>query len=830
MKFKPSLAALDGDIAYSKTNVWLWASLPSTLFEFLDDSTREQYAHRFDKALEALAVSNEKSIDVHLVITSNPFDHSTWKESLIDEANKFSPSPHFHNMVERMQDRVANAHFREKKVYLAIDLGRRSEYTQSNGVFAPVLNVINAFTTQMGIDDPLVNEKELEFWRGKAKDTRNSLQTGNLKAQTVTANEIISLLQRSYWPGMDVPDVSSNTKNQWGQGEIDGVSICDITNNRKYLEITQDTPKGEQKGYRATLCFSRFPDEMHFPEQEPWMHYASLLASPVDIYSRFSIVPARKVRKDVDNKIKDARDQAANAAKSGSDIPLAVQEQLEVGQSLNYILERDRTPWVYGRHRLVVDGKSVQELKDRANEVIEHYKNLNIDVSWPSSDQLRLLLESQPADQVRVKAYYQRQSLSIISAGVPSGTGSVGDNVTLKKEGKKDGWFGPYVGYTTSRVVEPVFLSLHSAIARDNPGGCIITGAPGGGKSFCAFTLTYLMALQNVWTIYIDPKADALPMVNLPGLTTGGKKPKVFDLQQGEPGILDPFKMADNLAEQRILATDIVELFIGKELSAGQKTALDDAVWDISELPKPSLYKVVDRLLALEDKEGRSVGTSLRMVRDLPFARLCFDPDSDEEKTMETFSPSDGLTIITLLGLDFPSPDAKSMTTPNRLAVGILYLLTQYTKKLMESLDKEHPKAVVIDEAWAITSTEQGARLIPSIARMGRSLNTGLILVSQNAGDFLRGGDNLTNNLAVRLAFRSKDVNEIDDVLKFFGLEQNDSNREIIRDLRNGECLMRDADGRIARVQIDGWNKDMNLAFETNPAKKRENALKKSTM
>lgn len=828
MKFKPSLIALDGDIAYSKNDVELWVSLPPTLFEFLDDSTREQYAHRMDKAFESLVTSNEKEVNVELFVTSNPFNYAEWKESLIEEANKFEPSPYFENMVERMQNRVANAHFREKKVYFAIKLGRRSDYTQSSGVFAPVLNLVNSFGTKMGIDDPLVDAKELEFWQNKASDIRNSMQNGNLKAQTVTANEIISILQRSYWPGMEVPEVSSNTKNQWGQGEIDGISIADVTNNRKYLKITQDTPEGEKVGYRATLCFSRFPDEMNFPEQEPWIHYASLLASPVDIYSRFSIVPARKVRKDVDRNIKDAKDQAANAAKSGADIPLAVQEQLEVGQNLNYILERDRTPWVYGRHRLIVDAKSVQELKDKANQVIEHYKNLNIDVSWPSSDQLRLLMESQPADTIRVKSYYQRQSLSIISAGVPSGTGSVGDDVAIGKDGKKNGWLGPYVGFTTSRVVEPVFLSLHSAIARDNPGGCIVTGAPGGGKSFCAFTLTYLMALQNVWTIYIDPKADALPMVNLPGLTNNGKKPKVFDLQQGEAGILDPFKMADNLAEQRILATDIVELFIGKELSAGQKTALDDAVWDISELPKPSLYKVVDRLLALEDKEGRSVGTSLRMVRDLPFAKLCFDPDSDEEKTMETFSPSDGLTIITLLGLDFPSPDAKTMTTPNRLAVGILYLLTQYTKKLMESLDKEHPKAVVIDEAWAITSTEQGARLIPSVARMGRSLNTGLILVSQNAGDFLRSGDNLTNNLAVRLAFRSKDVNEINDVLSFFGLEQNDSNREIIRELRNGECLMRDADGRIARVQIDGWNKDMNIAFETNPAKKRENALKKS--
>lgn len=824
MAYKPSLIAIDGDIAYSKKSVNLWVKIPAMPFEFLDDDKRKAYAQRFDTALTALATSNEKEIDAHLYITSTPFNDETWANALNEQAKKFNPNPHFRTMLNNMQGRVAQLKFREKKVYFAIELGKRSDFNQSSGLFGPLTNIIGSFGEALKIDDPLINEKELLFWQTKAQTVRYSLQNGNLQAARVSSNEIASLLQRSYWPAMDVPQSSSNDKVQWGTGEIESLAVAEVTNHRKYLKITQETPHGELTGYRATLSFSRFPDEMNFPEEEPWMHYASLLTTPVDLYSRFSIVPARKVSKDVARNIKDAKDQRDNAEKAGTSIPIAVQEQLEVGQSLEFILERDRTPWIYGRHRLIAEAESAEDLKEQVQIIIEHYKNLNIDVSWPSSDQLRLLMESQPGDRVRLGSYHQRQSLSIISAGVPAGTGSVGDDITVGNGGKKKGWIGPYLGYTTSRVVEPVFLSLHSAISRDNPPGCIITGSPGGGKSFCAFTITYLMALQNVWTIYIDPKADALPMANLPGLG----KPKVFDLQKGQPGILDPFKMADDIAEQRILATDIVELFIGKELSAGQKTALDDAVWDVSEEEYPSLYKVVDRLLALkEDKEGRSVGTALRMVRELPFARLCFDPDADINKSIETFSPSDGLTIITLLGLDFPIAGAKTMTTPNRLAVGILYLLTQYTKKLMESLDTTHPKAVVIDEAWAITSTEQGARLIPSIARMGRSLNTGLILVSQNAGDFLRDGDNLTNNLAIRLAFRSQDVREIDDVLTFFGLEQSEENREVIRTLRNGECLMRDVDGRIARVQIDGWNEEMSLAFEANPAKRKENEDRK---
>ena len=67
-----------------------------------------------------------------------------------------------------------------------------------------------------------------------------------------------------------------------------------------------------------------------------------------------------------------------------------------------------------------------------------------------------------------------------------------------------------------------------------------------------------------------------------------------------------------------------------------------------------------------------------------------------------------------------------------------MYLLTRYAKRLMLSLNKNHPKAIFIDEAWAITSTPQGAKLIPEVARMGRAHNTALVLVSQNAGDLMK--------------------------------------------------------------------------------------------
>src|SRR5690606_37820725 len=99
--------------------------------------------------------------------------------------------------------------------------------------------------------------------------------------------------------------------------------------------------------------------------------------------------------------------------------------------------------------------------------------------------------------------------------------------------------------------------------------------------------------------------------------------------------------------------------------------------------------------------------------------------------------------------------------------------LTSFTRKLMFSNAEEanDPKAIVIDEAWAITSTKQGAKMVNEVARMGRSLNTALILVSQNAGDFI--GTGVTSSASVKMAFKTEDDEEIDNVLSFFGLPQN---------------------------------------------------------
>jgi len=1250
-----SVRYIDDQILLSDTHAWTYVRLPLIPYEFLSYPSREGLCDQITLALASLVTSNQESVDVHLRITHRPFDTGIWAKTLDERVRPWAPTPGWANYLTNMGLHVHNSGFDQKEVYLGVCLGERR--TAKHGpkgagfmgeISSTLQSLTNVFENAGGFEDLVVPESELDYWHSKARDVHRTLANSHLKGIPATSKEVAWLIAKPLWPDMIQPPPTASDASAWGPGEVRSLGEGVVTNNRRWVEVEQMGPNGmPQKGYAVTLAVSRFPDVMLFPDNEPWMHYAAAFPFPTEFSTRMSIVPATKVKKDVGRKLADAKDQAQHIAEAGTSIPLQVREQLEVATVLEYQIDKDRMPWAYARHRLTIVGGSPEEVSANAKTLIESYRDLSIDLAWPTGDQFELLLESMPGDKVRTSSYQQRQELAAVAGGMPTASAECGDR---RIEGK--GWFGPYLGYTTSRVVTPVFLSPHVAMTRNYPPGISIVGSPGGGKalaldtpiatptgwttigeiqigdqvfapdgtptvvvdtspvftdhdcylvtfddgtsiladaghrweietrqhrvnarkektrvrrtrisadaltslstalkntdpnewwtpetgnrlveggpsatvwssaardleksgfsfvlgselgsgyyprgryypagrtpvaviergsallndqrtdlgrtvkttaemaddfrmgddkgrarysipmtaplslpyadlpvhpyilglwladgtscrgeittadpevlaafeehgypltprktvrpgaahtygvgadfgrrlseigvlnnkhipvsylrasveqrralfaglcdgdgtvamdggqefsvvndrlardfaelaatlgiktsfnkaratmtlpdgsqkdygfryrvaftatigpalprkvsrlpshtrpttrrryitdisrvetvptrcitvahpshlflagkqmvpthnSFSAFTLAYQMAMQGVWTIYIDPKADAKPMAQLGGLGS----PRIFDLRDGNDGMLDPFSLGENRSESTLLALETLRLLLGGNVSEEREEALLNAVEQISQTESPSLSGVVDILLSNEESAGaRNLGAVLRTIRELPFARLCFAPTGGNR-----FRPEDGLTVVTLLGLDLPSASTRAddYSYENRLAVSVMYLLTRYARGLMLSLDKSHPKAICIDEAWAITSTPQGAKLIPEIARMGRSHNTALVLVSQNAKDLM--AESVTNSISTKLAFRSTIPAEIDDVLTLFGLDLDQGYQGAVRDLRNGECLMQDVDGRVSRVRIDDWNRELFEAFNTNP-------------
>lgn len=379
-----------------------------------------------------------------------------------------------------------------------------------------------------------------------------------------------------------------------------------------------------------------------------------------------------------------------------------------------------------------------------------------------------------------------------------------------------------YIGETTGGVPQPVFFDTHTPIFNNKPPGILVTGSPGAGKTFFALTNTALSTILGKTTIVLDPKGDFISLynlqdqlgkVNLLNLGTSGAKSRA--------GILDPFYMAPNPGEQLTLVISVIDLFVGG-LTDGQMTVLAPIVKDVIEDKIPSLKKVVENLRASQKDEARDLGTKLDIIAQMPAAKLCFSSGTTKRQTIAI---DKGLTVVTLVGMDLPADaDEARSTNQGRLASGILYLLTDFIRRIMHNDTSNNPKTLIIDEAWSVLSSKQGADVVKAVALLGRSKGVSLMLVTQNASH-LKNLD-IDNTITTRFAFRTASK-EASEIVAAMDLPPGQGFEQVLTGLENGECLMQDWRGRTSTVQISTWRKDWTEAFNTNPYDKARKRIEK---
>ena len=382
------------------------------------------------------------------------------------------------------------------------------------------------------------------------------------------------------------------------------------------------------------------------------------------------------------------------------------------------------------------------------------------------------------------------------------------------KQGRaKVSWGGKAPGNAFSDGGALAHFSPHDAIAWNRPPGVAIVGDPGSGKHFFGFSMVYEMVAAGVRTVYLDAKADALPLARMPGLSGS----KVVHVTQRESGMLNPFTLGDDVGQSALLALETVRLLMGGRVSGGREEALIVALNAVSVEANPSLGRVVDVLLADEQSaEARSLGLSLDVVRKLPHARLCFG-----EGTGAPVDLADGLTVITMVGFDLPGDlSPADYSYENRLGVATMYLLARHVRGLLladRTEGRARQSAVVIDEAQCLTTTASGTGMVAEFGRVSRSTSTALVLVTQDASSLLSMA--VRNAISTVFSFRSSNPHQVESALDLLGLDAHEGHRHAMADLRNGECLWREADGQVVRAQVEPAfsRDDIAVAFSGNP-------------
>jgi AAA-like domain len=789
----------DDRILLTEAHAWAYYRLPTVSYEFTTTEEREALAIGVTVALAAIRMPDA---EVHLRIAHRSYPAAEWATGL-DATSDGGPG--WLDYLDEMYRHVWAKDFWTKEVYLGVRLGQRGVRAQlSGGVFSQFISAYRTGEEALGLADEAVSAAEIARWTEQAERLGRALGSGALAARHASADDIAWLFRHALSGTIGEPPPSAARRRTWGAGEIEALLEGQVHNARTLLRLEQ--PAGES--YAAFLSFTRFPDVMYFPDGEPWLHYADALPFPVEASLRMRLIPPAKASKDVSRRLAHARDMDAHIREAGAELPIALAEQIEAARLLEHGITKERLPFVYGWHRLIVTAPTRELCVRRAEAVTEHYRDAGIDVVNSSGDQFSLLCESLPGDRVRLSAYLQRQPLYTIAGGMPTVTVDLGD-----RAGDDAGWIGPYIGETFGRARSVVHFDPLVAAARNRPTAVAITGEPGGGKTTLALLLILQLALRGVTVAVIDPKGDAEPLVAL--LRGRGRQARVLPLGSAAPGLLDPFSFGDDLAERRTMATETLRLLLPR-MSEERESAMIQAVGAVAAGEQPSLGKVVTHLEESADPASVNLGAVLRSMSEMRLARLCFAPSGGQRIDAEGWT-----TVFTLAGLTLPDSGVRrdDYSYEQRLSVALLYLVSQFARRLLNGMDRRLPKAIFLDEAWAITSTPQGAKLIPEVSRMGRSRNTALILVSQNAGDLLN--EQVTNCISGVFAFRSSERAEVASVMSLLGLEPSDEHNAVLRGLGNGECIFRDLDGRAGRVGIDLISDELRQLLDTNPTRAR---------
>ena len=275
----------------------------------------------------------------------------------------------------------------------------------------------------------------------------------------------------------------------------------------------------------------------------------------------------------------------------------------------------------------------------------------------------------------------------------------------------------------------------------------------------------------------------------------------------------------NNVKDAESLAIDILTFLTGISSRDGEKfPVLRKAVRAVTQSDQRGLLHVIDELRREDTAIARNIADHIDSFTDYDFAHLLFSDGS----VSNAISLDNQLNIIQVADLVLPDKDTtfEEYTTIELLSVAMLIVISTFALDFIHS-DRSIFKIVDLDEAWAFLNVAQGETLSNKLVRAGRAMQAGVYFVTQSSGDVSK--ESLKNNIGLKFAFRSTDINEIKQTLEFFGIDKDDeNNQKRLRDLENGQCLLQDLYGRVGVVQIHPVFEELLHAFDTRPPVKSE--------
>ena len=581
---------------------------------------------------------------------------------------------------------------------------------------------------------------------------------------------------------------------------------CVIEESQRYLRLEHE----DKESYVSYFTVNAIVGELDFPSSEIFYFQQQQFTFPVDTSMNVEIVENRKALTTVRNKKKELKDLDNHAYQAGSETSSNVVDALDSVDELETDLDQSKESMYKLSYVIRVSAPDLDELKRRCDEVKDFYDDLNVKLVRPAGDMLGLHSEFLPASKRYINDYVQYVKSDFLAGLGFGATQQLGENT------------GIYMGYSvdTGRNVylQPSLASQGVKGTVTNALASAFVGSLGGGKSFCNNLLVYYAVLFGGQALLLDPKSErgnwkeTLPEIaheiNIVNLTS----------DKDNAGLLDPFVIMENVKDAESLAIDILTFLTGISSRDGEKfPVLRKAVRSVTQSEKRGLLHVIEELRKEDTAISRNIADHIDSFTDYDFAHLLFSDGTVEN----AISLENQLNIIQVADLVLPDKDTtfEEYTTIELLSVSMLIVISTFALDFIHS-DRSIFKIVDLDEAWAFLNVAQGETLSNKLVRAGRAMQAGVYFVTQSSGDVSK--ESLKNNIGLKFAFRSTDINEIKQTLEFFGIDKDDeNNQKRLRDLENGQCLLQDLYGRVGVVQIHPVFEELLHAFDTRPPVQR---------
>ena len=581
---------------------------------------------------------------------------------------------------------------------------------------------------------------------------------------------------------------------------------CVIEESQRYLRLEHE----DKESYVSYFTVNAIVGELDFPSSEIFYFQQQQFTFPVDTSMNVEIVENRKALTTVRNKKKELKDLDNHAYQAGSETSSNVVDALDSVDELETDLDQGKESMYKLSYVIRVSAPDLDELKRRCDEVKDFYDDLNVKLVRPAGDMLGLHSEFLPASKRYINDYVQYVKSDFLAGLGFGATQQLGETT------------GIYMGYSvdTGRNVylQPSLASQGVKGTVTNALASAFVGSLGGGKSFCNNLLVYYSVLFGGQAVILDPKSErgnwkeTLPEIaheiNIVNLTS----------DKDNAGLLDPFVIMKNVKDAESLAIDILTFLTGISSRDGEKfPVLRKAVRSVTQSDSRGLLHVIDELRREDTPISRNIADHIDSFTDYDFAHLLFSDGTVEN----AISLDNQLNIIQVADLVLPDKDTtfEEYTTIELLSVSMLIVISTFALDFIHS-DRSIFKIVDLDEAWAFLNVAQGETLSNKLVRAGRAMQAGVYFVTQSSGDVSK--ESLKNNIGLKFAFRSTDINEIKQTLEFFGIDKDDeNNQKRLRNLENGQCLLQDLYGRVGVVQIHPVFEELLHAFDTRPPVQR---------